>query len=75
MQSSFEYVIYRKMSPGARKMVEFAVRSSTNLTSEPTSCLIFDTCYIGIKLGLCSLLEFPVYLSYQSVEFPVIDCI
>ena len=59
---------------GPGKMVEFAVRSRSYLMSEPSSWLLFNTCYIGIKLGLCSQLEFPVFSSYQSIEFPVIDC-
>ena len=70
---SMFYVENCLLGPG--KMVEFAVRSRSNLMSEPSSCLIFNTCYIGIKLELCSLLEFPVFFSFPSSEFPVIDCI
>ena len=70
---SMFYIEKCLLGPG--KMVEFAVRSRSYLMSEPSSWLLFNTCYIGIKLGLCSQLEFPVFSSYQSIEFPVIDCI
>ena len=75
IQSSFEHVFYRKVSPGDRENSwvcrQIELKSHFWTIELPHYQYLL---FIGIKLWLWSQLKFHVFLSYPSIEFRVTDC-